>query len=146
MPPEVQGFLSGVTLADVLTWVGVLGAIFAAFKWVIPLGRKVSHFIDDVAGEPARPGVPARPGLMERVTAIETTQEAQSGVLAEHSKTLATVNHEVTTNHGSSLKDAVKSVQSKVDDVASWQEKHEKRSDTIVQRIDGIEKHIKENV
>lgn len=110
MPPDVQGFLAGITLADVLTWAGVIGAIFAAFKWVIPFARKVSHFIDDVAGEPERPGVPARPGLMERVTTIETTQE-------EHSKTLATVSHEVTTNHGSSLKDSTKRLEGRVDDM-----------------------------
>jgi hypothetical protein len=124
MPPDVQGFLTGITLADVLTWAGVAGAIFAAFKWVIPFARKVSHFIDDVAGEPERPGVPARPGLMERVTTIETTQEEQSVVLAaverkqaEHSDTLATVSHEVTTNHGSSLKDSTKRLEGRVDDM-----------------------------
>ncbi len=55
-----------------------LGAIAAAITaaWALlarigPLLRKAAHFIDDVAGEPARPGQPARPGLMERVAVIE---------------------------------------------------------------------------
>ena len=126
MPPEVQGFFDGITLTDVFTWASVVGVIFAAFKWVIPFARKVSHFIDDVAGEPERPGVPARPGLMERFAKVEEKQDEQA-------KALETVRHEVTTNHGSSLKDAVKQVQ-------WWTEKHEKKSDALVARIDRIEK------
>lgn len=101
----------------VLVWVG-----FKTFPWL----RKVMHFIDDVSGEPARPGVPARPGLMERLTVVEEKQDAQA-------KSLEVVRHEVTTNHGSSLKDAVKVVQ-------SWTEKHEKKSDALVARIDKLEK------
>jgi hypothetical protein len=147
MPPEVQGFLAGITLADVLTWGGVVGAIFAAFKWVIPFARKVSHFIDDVAGEPARAGVPARPGLMERFATVETKQDEQA-------KALEVVRHEVTTNHGSSLKDAVKvlgesveelhgsvnDVQTTLNAQGAWQAKHEEKSDALVGRITALEK------
>lgn len=72
----------------------VFGMLIGAIIWLIkvfwPFMRKVSHFVDDVAGEPNRPGVPGRPGLMERVEHIE---------------------HEVKTNHGSSLKDAVKRIE-----------------------------------
>lgn len=39
---------------------------------VWPFVRKLNHFVDDVAGEPARRGVPARPGLMERMATVET--------------------------------------------------------------------------
>ncbi len=85
-----------------------------------------------------RPGVPARPGLMERLTVVEEKQDAQA-------EAIAVVRHEVTTNHGSSLKDAVKSIDRTVADLASWQETHEKKSDAIVHRIDGIDKHMKEN-
>ena len=118
-----------VAVIALLVWVG-----FKVFPWL----RKIMHFIDDVTGEPARAGIPARPGLMERVGTMETKQDEQAVALA-------VVRHEVTTNHGSSLKDAVKSVDAAVSDLASWQEKHEKKSDVIVQRIDGIEKHLKEN-
>ena len=72
----------------------VIGLLFGAVMWlakvVWPVVRKLNHFVDDVVGEPDRPGVPGRPGLMERVAHIE---------------------HEVKTNHGSSLKDAVKRVE-----------------------------------
>lgn len=71
-----------------------IGLIFGAVVWLVkvawPFLQKISHFVDDVAGEPDRPGVPGRPGLMERVAHIE---------------------HEVKTNHGSSLKDAVKRIE-----------------------------------
>lgn len=84
---------------DVLTvaMTGAGGALIAFFGWLVrkcwPAVRKFTHFIDDVAGEPDRPGVPGRPGLMERVAYIE---------------------HEVKTNHGSSLKDAVKRVETQM--------------------------------
>ena len=52
-----------------------LGAIAAAITaaWALlarigPLLRKAAHFIDDVAGEPARPGQPARPGVFHKGT------------------------------------------------------------------------------
>ncbi len=72
----------------------VIGIIIGAAVWIgkiaWPFLHKLSHFVDDVAGEEARPGVPGRPGLMERVGLIE---------------------HEVKTNHGTSLKDAVKRIE-----------------------------------
>ena len=75
----------------------VLAPWFVAFVVLIiavvtffPYGRKLMHFIDDVAGEPARPGFEARPGLMERVARIE---------------------HEITPNHGGSMNDGLKRVE-----------------------------------
>lgn len=94
-----------------LAWVGA-----KAFPWV----RKFMHFIDDVVGEPARPGVPARPGLMERFQAVELKQN-------EHTVALAEVRHEVTTNHGSSLKDSTKRLEGRVEKVEGLvSELHEK--------------------
>lgn len=116
MPPEVMAFLGDVTLADIAIWVAVAGFVFAMFKWLIPFARKLVHFLDDVAGESARPGVPARPGLMERLSVVEEKQDEQSLSLAQQSAALAVVQHEVTTNHGSSLKDAVKKLEKKFDD------------------------------
>lgn len=68
-----------------------LGAIAAAITaaWALlarigPLLRKAAHFIDDVAGEPARPGQPARPGLMERVAVIEADSSFGPKTTAAH--------------------------------------------------------------
>lgn len=109
MAPELQAFLSDVTLWDVFMWLACIGAVFAAFKWVIPFARKIIHFVDDVAGEPARPGIPARPGLMERLSTVEAKQDEQTAALE-------VVRHEVTTNHGSSLKDSVKRLEQRFDE------------------------------
>ena len=70
--------------------VASIAVVFGVVK-LLPYGQKLVRFIDDVAGEPERPGFQSRPGLMERVARIE---------------------HEVRTNHGTSLKDAVKRVES----------------------------------
>lgn len=116
MPPELLAFLGGVTLGDVLVWGTVAASVFAVFRWLIPFARKLVHFLDDVAGEDARPGVAARPGLMERLSIVEEKQDEQSVSMAKQSAALAVVQHEVTTNHGSSLKDAVKKLERKFDE------------------------------
>lgn len=135
MSPEVQAFLGEVTLADVLIWAAAIGAVFAAFKWVIPFARKASHFIDDVAGEPARPGSPARAGLMERVTNIEGTQ-------AEHGKTIETVRHELFPNSGKSLRDQTNRMERKLDadndrilDLAKRLDEHITQSSQIINKL-----------
>ena len=70
--------------------VGVLGWA-ARHAWRVL--RRVTHFLDDYAGEPARDGMPARPGFMARLASAET----QIGlVLAETQP-----------NHGGSLRDVV---------------------------------------
>lgn len=132
MPPEVQAFLGEVTLADLLIWVAAVGAIFAAFKWVRPFLRKLIDFIDDVAGEPARPGVAARPGLMERMGTFEST--------------LAQVKHEVLPNTGTSARDAidrteraVRGLQEGMDDVHSKLDNDNKR---ITDLSGQLEEHI----
>jgi hypothetical protein len=125
MPPEMQDFLAGVTLLDLITWLTVLAGGFAAVKWVVPFARKVSHFIDDVAGEPARPGVPARPGLMERVTSIEATQ-------VTHGKSIEVVRHELFPNSGKSMRDQTNRMEQKLD----------ADNDRISELSDRLDEHI----
>lgn len=88
-------------LIAVAPWAAALALLVLVGVKMWPFLRKISHFIDDVAGEPARPGVEARLGLMERLSIVEQKQD-------EHGAALDVVRHEVTTNHGSSLKDSVK--------------------------------------
>ena len=79
MPPEVQAFFEGVSLWTLAMWgVGIV-MVWGLIKKVWPLLRKLGDFLDDVAGEPARPGVPARAGLMERVQRIEYELFPNSG-------------------------------------------------------------------
>lgn len=93
-------------LIPLAPWLAAIAVIIWVGVKVWPYLRKLSHFIDDVAGEPARPGIPARQGLMERLSTVEQKQDEQGAVLE-------VVQHEVTTNHGSSLKDAVKKLEKK---------------------------------
>lgn len=94
-------------LASVEVWgtvaaaAAAVTAVWAALRKIVPTLRKLGHLADDLMGEPARPGVPARPGLMERVGSLENKVEA--------------VRHEVEYNHGSSLKDKVRKVETDID-------------------------------
>ena len=55
--------------------------------------RRVTHFLDDYAGQPARDGMPAKPGLMARLASVE--------------ESLAHVVTETTPNGGGSMRDMV---------------------------------------
>ena len=79
MPPEVQAFLESVSVWTLAMWVVGIVVVVGLIKKVWPLLRKMGDFLDDVAGEPARPGVPARAGLMERVQRIEYELFPNSG-------------------------------------------------------------------
>jgi hypothetical protein len=145
-------------------WLAALGlAVWVGWR-VWPTVRKLMHFVDDVAGEPARPGQPARPGLMERIATVETRlNEYGSATRAqrEHvNEALAELRHEVMPNDGSSMRDAVvrtetlaRAVNEKVDVLDEkvivltqvtekqgiWQDKHERKSDAVVARVDALE-------
>lgn len=84
-------------VAEVVVWItaagGVIAGLVVAARKVLPLLKKLADFLDDVAGEPARPGVPARAGLMERVQRIE---------------------HELFPNSGKSLRDQTNRIEGKL--------------------------------
>lgn len=93
MPPEVQAFFEGVSVWTLAMWgVGIV-MVWGLIKKVWPLLKKLGDFLDDVAGEPERPGVPARAGLMERVQRIE---------------------HELFPNSGKSMRDQIDRIEEKV--------------------------------
>ena len=85
----IPGWLTDLIV--LVPWFVALAVVAIVVVKLWPYGRKLMHFIDDVAGEPARPGFEARPGLMERVARIE---------------------HEITPNHGGSMNDGLKRVES----------------------------------
>lgn len=93
MPPEVQAFFDEISIGTVVVWGIGLTVVGGLLRKLWPLLKKLSDFLDDVAGEPARPGVPARPGLMERVQSIE---------------------HELFPNSGASLRDQTNRMESKL--------------------------------
>lgn len=118
--------------ADVLDWAtanwGALGfatVIVAAVAMVVvkiwPLLRKLGHFLDDVAGEPARPGVEARPGLMERLARIE---------------------HEVFPNSGGSLRDRVDHTADQLAEVGTAVQTVSHQVEEVAKRLNDVEDTI----
>lgn len=83
MPEWLTFLLADGSAAAVVLWIGaaaaVLGVLWGAVVKLVPLLKKLGNFLDDVGGEPARPGVPARAGLMERVQRIEHELFPNSG-------------------------------------------------------------------
>jgi hypothetical protein len=78
------------------TIAGIVAGL-TALGWLVQKAwrgiRSVGYLLDDLRGEPARPGVPARPGIMDRLAAVESD--------------MARVRAEVTPNGGGSMKDSV---------------------------------------
>lgn len=103
MPPWVSDLLTPQTL-------GVLAALifiaWLAYK-IAPALRKLSHLVDDLAGEPARPGVPARPGLMERMASVEDAS-------TENTRRLDIVQKEVKNSHITNLREDMDQIRDEV--------------------------------
>ena len=124
-----------MNLPDPAALTAILGAAVGALGWAIhkawPFVRRFVGVINDFAGEEARPGVERRPGLMERMARqeqadVEKTRKIDeltvqmSRVRADQvamASDMAEVKKEVTTNGGSSLKDAVGKLREQVNEV-----------------------------
>lgn len=141
-------------LAAVVIVVSVV--VFITTK-VVPVVRKFSRFLDDVLGAPPRLGMARRLSLMERVASIESVivgTPASPGVTARPGldARVALIEHEVTTNHGTSLKDAVKRTEERVTRVTGDVEKvrmnlheHITESEPIRQQVNDLHaKYTKE--
>lgn len=136
MTPEMESFLSGITLADIVWWTIVAGTVFASVKYVFPAIKGLIDFFDDVKGEPARPGVEARPGLMDRLASVESIQKANS-------RTLDTVRHEVFPNSGKSLRDRIDQTAKAVDEVNEKLDNDNRRIASVENKLD---EHITQSI
>lgn len=93
--------------AGVALGLAVMGIIGWGLRWGWKVLRRVSHFLDDYNGQPARDGMPARPGFMARLTTLE--------VLIQH------VVDETKPNHGSSLRDSLNRLERDVGEIKTEQ-------------------------
>ena len=86
-------------------------AVLAVLGWCIRWGwkvlRRISHFLDDYSGQPARDGLPERPGFMARLSTLESL--------------LHDVVAETKPNHGGSLRDAVNRMERDIGDIKQEQ-------------------------
>jgi hypothetical protein len=99
---------TNITLAQALVFAAAItAAITAATPVAVRLFRvlrKWGHLVDDLIGEPKRPGQDPRPGLMDRVRAIEIT-------CAGNTARLQKIEDELHPNGGETLRDAVDRVE-----------------------------------
>ena len=103
----------------------VLGGLFASLGYIIRVVYRTSRTIDDLRGEPARPGFPARLGILERMAASEAATTATAGEVSATRQDLAALATQLgglsrqieegivpavaqlTPNHGASLHDKI---------------------------------------
>jgi len=103
---------------------GILGY----FKLIVPFGARIKKwietwegFMEDWAGEEARPGRDRVPGVMERLNDIDG---------------------ELKRNGGSSIKDSVDRIETHVNEMHDTQKQIKKRLEDGDQRFDKIEKRL----
>ncbi|ASR83949.1 membrane protein [Arthrobacter phage Shrooms] len=93
------------TIGGVLAVVIFIGAkIKKAVTAVKPWLTKVTHLVNDLVGEEARPGVDERPGLMVRMQTSEKKLDGVTAKLVDHDEVLK----ELRPNHGGSIKDRIR--------------------------------------
>lgn len=85
-----------VAVAGLLVWGGR-----TAFRLI----KRTMHFLDDYFGEPSRAGVPERPGVMSRLQAL--------------SDDLSEIRGQVFPNGGHSLRDDVKQIRDRMEQLES---------------------------
>lgn len=78
----------------------VVAGVVAFIRKVLPVIRRIGHFVDDWFGESGRPGTPPVPGVLDRLAAIESR--------------LSRVEGQFQPNSGSTLRDAVDRVEEQV--------------------------------
>lgn len=135
-----------MNVPDLTVITAVASAAVGAAGWAVkkawPVVRNLVAFVNDVTGEPARPGYDGRKGLMERVKGIEDTLERKQNAITdltrevhqarsqqleisadmaavkkridESSADVAAVKAELTLNGGSSVKDAIVQIRRQV--------------------------------
>lgn len=103
----LDSVLEGADQLVYVLWVVPIGLVTWIVVKLFPVVRKFVAFINDVAGEEARPGRPARPGLFERLGNIENTQQ-------EMVKKVNVVHHEMFPNSGKSMRDQNNRIEAKV--------------------------------
>ena len=118
---QFKEILEGVDLWLAILWVLLVAAILLGVVKAFPVVRKFVTFVNDVAGEEARPGFPARLGLFDRIHSIEITQQSVSDKVdsieiaqKDMAGKVEKVHHELFPNSGKSLRDQTNRIEAKV--------------------------------
>lgn len=102
-------------LADVITLEGAavvaaVSALGAGIAKVWPAITRLTRFLDDIQGEPERPGSPARPGWGERLLSIEQR-------LTRVEDKTDRVRAQTENSHNTNLRDDLDQIDAKVTDL-----------------------------
>lgn len=103
-----------------ITAAAILAAVTGIIVFSRKLGgviKKIVHFLDDFNGEEERPGVPARLGISARISQLEECMSSSRDKMEEMNKRLIFIEKELHPNHGSSMRDKVDSIVSRLNDV-----------------------------
>jgi HAMP domain-containing protein len=97
----------GDTIAGILAAAAIIAALIVivrAAAWLTSVLRKLARLVDDLTGEPPRPGFPeGRLGLLDRVSSIEDRLASLSALETR----MAAVETQLRPNGGGSFRDAV---------------------------------------
>lgn len=88
-----------------------LGVIFALLRGGNRFFRKANQVLDDWNGTPAEGGHESRPGVIEHFRSIDSTLVQHSELQDRLETKIDSALHELTTNKGSSLKDAINRIE-----------------------------------
>ena len=102
------------------TAVIAMATLAALARRVWPVAQAVASFLEDWAGDPARPGVAAQPGVMERLQSIEQR-------IGDHTGPLRAL-RELMPNGGATIKDQVGRI--------------DRRVEHVDQRLDALERVV----
>jgi len=100
-------------------WAGVIlagvGVLFIPARWAVRLLLRTHDFLDDWAGQPARPGVSAHQGVMARLAAVEEdTQAIKAETKPDHGHSMRDIVHQ-TSRDLAEVKDDVAAMRSRVE-------------------------------
>lgn len=109
----------------------LLGALAAAAWKGLPSMRRFGHALDDITGEPARPGVDARPGLVERMANVEKHLTAG---FDGHTKRLERIEAAVATS--------ATTTSGRLDEHGHRLDEHGRRLDALAGRLDAVARRV----
>lgn len=112
-----QDWLDRVSVGQALIVISGLLTLWGLIAKFGPSIRRIGHLVDDLSGEPARPGVDARPGLMERQAIsderVKHVAEMSVDILGLIRAEILPTISQLTPNHGSHLADAIRRIDAK---------------------------------